>query len=618
MMACWLGLAAAQDGYSVVIKGPFKDALYDVVEDYDRQISVVGFSEHFPPNRGESQIYTSAFEYLADAARTRGEQVRLLTLDASGATTRDVSFSLPEFNRAVSIVKSPDDGYVVGGYLQNGQMLLAGLTPGGGIRFKSIFGTRNVDRMQRLIPLRDGGFLAVGTSVTSRSTDEKLFEQGLGGDDIFLSRFDKQGQQLWNRKYGTGNDDRGIAAAEAYDGSLIVLGTSDDGAKRRVLLMRLDENGESLWRKEYTAGERCNAYDLIAEGDERFVTALTQEAPSGKEQIRLVTFDLQQNILADRSIPTPSSAALHALARRSDGSLVGVGAITDTRNGTTDGLALSLTPTGTLQWRKTFGGTNRDLFRGVTILHDGSIVAVGETVEAGSNIVDMWIVKLYDDGSLAAKSTAKAPVVSGTGKAVADQTEQAHALSPFETAKGNDYKSQNSEIETHPFASSQRDTSDSALYNALNDAFSEEIANKHVTITKDLRIVLNHPVLLFKVGVYKLTPLQETFLSRFSNTLLGALQPFKGHIEALRINGHTSSEWRGAGFDDRYLNNMELSSKRAYSVLSYIFREPENAPYKKWLTDILSNDGYSYAKIVKNPEEDREASRRVTFEVVLK
>ncbi|MDX1295364.1 MAG: hypothetical protein R3302_03805, partial [Sulfurimonadaceae bacterium] len=213
-----LGLTAASNDFSVIIKGPFQDALYDVTEDHDGQISAIGFTQDFKAAPAVSETYYNAFDYLAAQSRSHGEQIKLVRIDDQGETTFEHSLKLPEFNRAVSVVKTPANGYLIGGYTQDGQMLVTKIDQNGNQLFLKRFGTKNHDRMNRLVALRDGGVLAVGTSVTSRDRGDKLFQQGLGHNDITLTRFSRNGQQLWSKKYGTVHDDSGIDATEAYDG----------------------------------------------------------------------------------------------------------------------------------------------------------------------------------------------------------------------------------------------------------------------------------------------------------------------------------------------------------------------------------------------------------------
>ena len=122
----------------------------------------------------------------------------------------------------------------------------------------------------------------------------------------------------------------------------------------------------------------------------------------------------------------------------------------------------------------------------------------------------------------------------------------------------------------------------------------------------------------FKVSEFVLTDVQKIFLDKFSKKLMPFLNANQSYIEALAINGHTSSEWGTTNFTNRYLKNAKLSMNRSYSTLSYIFLK-QNRATQTWLTKILVGSGFSYSKkIIVEDEEDRDKSRRVTFKIAVK
>ena len=63
------------------------------------------------------------------------------------------------------------------------------------------------------------------------------------------------------------------------------------------------------------------------------------------------------------------------------------------------------------------------------------------------------------------------------------------------------------------------------------------------------------------------------FFPRYVAVLSSA--EWRDEISEIRIEGHTSSEWEGqtAG-DEKYINNAELSQKRSYQVLNYVYYYP--------------------------------------------
>jgi outer membrane protein OmpA-like peptidoglycan-associated protein len=62
---------------------------------------------------------------------------------------------------------------------------------------------------------------------------------------------------------------------------------------------------------------------------------------------------------------------------------------------------------------------------------------------------------------------------------------------------------------------------------------------------------------------------------------------------------------------------MDLSQQRTRSVLAYILSLPTIQTQKPWLKKHLTANGLSSSKLImKNHQEDKEASRRVEFRIV--
>ena len=561
----YVWLNASTNDYELVIQKPFDSNLYDVVEDNDGQISAVGFLNDFKRSNSEPITYNDPFEYLSSISSANGTQMHLVRADKNANITLEKSAHLSRFNKAVSVIKTPDNGYFIGGYTLSGELLVLKLDSSANEIFVKEFGTKNYDTMNRLLPLRDGGVLAIGSSLTTRDQNDPLYTTGLGLNDIFITRFSKEGQILWSRKYGTQNDDRGIDAAEALDGSILVLGDTAYDHTKDAILMRLNERGDKIWFKIYSQSKPLNPYSLIALKDNNFVASIGSIEENKKEQINLIKFDLQKNILIKKNIDSVYASGLYDLKESSNGTIFGVGFVTDYENSDTDGLAMKFDASLNMLWQEHYGNDNYDTFRNLAILRDGQVVAVGTKTLSGSEVPNMWIIKLNSDGSITQKST-----------------------------------------------------STKSFYDYLNDVFKDEIKAHKLSIKENLTITLEDTNLYFKVGVYKLTDVQKSFLTSFYTKLLPAMKKYKSNINALEVDGHTSSEWKNADFSKGYLNNTNLSYKRSFSVISYIFNK-QDMPTKKWLTDILKQSGYSYSKkiINKNGDEDKEKSRRVSFKIYL-
>jgi outer membrane protein OmpA-like peptidoglycan-associated protein len=126
---------------------------------------------------------------------------------------------------------------------------------------------------------------------------------------------------------------------------------------------------------------------------------------------------------------------------------------------------------------------------------------------------------------------------------------------------------------------------------------------------------------LFQLGKSTLQPKFEAILDDFFPRYVNILQGYSDDIEAIRIEGHTSSDWYNA--EDvviRYLNNVELSQQRALSTLKYCYQLDAVKDKREWLQEMLRANGLSFAQRMFNADgsENAEKSRRVEFKIVTK
>lgn len=564
-------LLAKSGDFSIIINEPFNNSLVDVTEDYDRSISAVGIIKTYKNgSKNAGAVYTNAFDYLSSISSPYGSQIHLAKVSSQADITLRKSINLTNFSEPVSIIKTPENGYYIGGHTLEGSLLVLKVDSNGNIIFREAFGTSNNDKMSKMILLRDGGVLAIASSATSRSSSDNLFESGLGLSDIYLARFSSIGTKLWSKKYGTNYDDMGVDAAEADDGSIMVLSQTNDEKSKNITTMRITQNGDKIWLKHHQNDKNVTPHKIIKLRDGNFALSLSQKNDMDKEQIRLVKIDLQTNILVDKTLGTTYASVLKDIKESSDGKIIGVGYVKDSYN--TDGLAMMLDNKFSMLAQEHYGSDEYDSFNALTILHNSQVGVVGVYTNKDSQETNMWIVKLNENLSMA-KIATKSSI-----KTAAKPTN---------------------------------------FYNELSSIFKEEIAAKKLVIKEDLSINLIDENLYFKVGEYELNGEQKRFLKKFGNKLMPFLYKNREIINTFEVSGHTSSEWGTNNFSQRYLKNERLSMKRSFSTISYLFNN-QNKETKKWLSAALKGSGVSFAKkVVVDENEDKEKSRRVSFRIIL-
>ena len=160
------------------------------------------------------------------------------------------------------------------------------------------------------------------------------------------------------------------------------------------------------------------------------------------------------------------------------------------------------------------------------------------------------------------------------------------------------------------------------LYRSLVIEFKDELSKWNAEVLADTTVRFNEPDVLFNVGSKAIKPRFEAILSEFFPRYISVLanEKFRGNIEEVRIEGHTSSAWEDSKtLEERYLNNAQLSQARSFTILDFCFRLPTITPYQSWLTTVLRANGLAFANpVLVGGVEDQALSRRVEFKVKTK
>ncbi len=159
------------------------------------------------------------------------------------------------------------------------------------------------------------------------------------------------------------------------------------------------------------------------------------------------------------------------------------------------------------------------------------------------------------------------------------------------------------------------------LYKDLYTEFKDDLDEWNALIDKQtLSIKFLSPEILFNQGEarlkYKFKRILNDFFPRYISILTSG--KYNGDIEEVRIEGHTSSEWK-SGYNKQYsyFKNMELSQDRTRTVLHYIMQLNEVRDKNTWLRKKFTANGLSSSHLLYNDAgiEDKKLSRRVEFRV---
>lgn len=157
------------------------------------------------------------------------------------------------------------------------------------------------------------------------------------------------------------------------------------------------------------------------------------------------------------------------------------------------------------------------------------------------------------------------------------------------------------------------------LYDDLEREFRDDLDDWQAEIDRTtLSVRFFEPEVLFEQGRADVRPRFEAILRDFFPRYLKILAEakYRDNIEEIRIEGHTSSEWRlDADTETAYFSNMALSQDRTRAVLQLCLGLIGSNVDREWARQFITANGLSSSRLVRTTQggEDVLRSRRVEF-----
>ena len=174
----------------------------------------------------------------------RGWDLFLTRLDYEGNQLWERGFNSQETVYPTALAQDAAGGFFVGGFTDDTfqgprDAILARYDSTGHLIWEKQFGTQQNDTIYDLAPDGMGGVLISG------STSGSLGGPWMGSTDRFVARYDADGNQVWLMQFGTPNGDSGRAIISDGSGGFIVAGNVGND----LFVARYDSNRNQLWHK---------------------------------------------------------------------------------------------------------------------------------------------------------------------------------------------------------------------------------------------------------------------------------------------------------------------------------------------------------------------------------
>lgn len=270
----------------------------------------------------------------------------------------------------------------------------------------------------------DGGYV-LGGSTTSTNGD---VTGNNGQTDVWAAKIDASGNFLWGHNYGGSNTEFVFDMAKASDGGFYIVGksNSNDGdipennGSNDMMILKINSDGsvlEGITIRGGSGDDQARAITTTINGD--VVVGGLYNSTDGDPIPSQGGYDfwvlrLTENLTGiwQKRFGGSGDDLLYSMKKTSDGGFI-LGGQTNSPDGDVTGnqggydyWAVKISGTGTLQWQKTFGGTNSDRGQDIVQTPDGGYIMAGHTLSNDGDVTgnhgenDIWIVKMDANGNL--------------------------------------------------------------------------------------------------------------------------------------------------------------------------------------------------------------------------
>jgi hypothetical protein len=288
---------------------------------------------------------------------------------------------------------------------------------------KSYGGSQN-DFGYYVLQTSDGGYIIVG----STSSNDSCVTFNHGGSDFWVIKTNAVGDTLWQKTYGGSNNEIAKSVAIIPDGYLVagesysidgnVTGHHGTSSNCDYWVIKVSNSGNLVWQKSLGGflNDTPRAIQSVASGC--IVAGSTSSNDGdvtgnhGNNDYWVVKLDSAGNLEWQKAYGGISGDDCNSLDKTADGGFVLLGSTNSSSGDVTvnygyaDYWVVKCDSVGTLQWQKSFGGSDQDFGYSIEETSDGGFILAGTSNSSNGDVtgnhgnLDYWVVKLDLIGNL--------------------------------------------------------------------------------------------------------------------------------------------------------------------------------------------------------------------------
>jgi hypothetical protein len=173
------------------------------------------------------------------------------------------------------------------GTANSNDFLIEIYSPNLNLLYRTIEGSPNNDYLQCVMPLADSGYVVMGDQMNS------------GQYDVFLARYDKNNNPLWQNIYGDNLQNGCQDLIITSDNNLALCGETETVSQGPFdfFIQKIDMNGNSLWRSTFGGAQADAAFSIVETADGFMGTGYSNSFAPGPISVAVFRTDTTGNML---------------------------------------------------------------------------------------------------------------------------------------------------------------------------------------------------------------------------------------------------------------------------------------------------------------------------------
>ena len=295
-----------------------------------------------------------------------------------------------------SVKQTMDGGFIIAGNTHSygaglyRDILLIRTDSHGNELWSKTYGGEFEERGKFVQQTLDGGFVVVGFTCSF----------GAGQSDLAILKVDAYGNKEWLKTFGGLNAEEGNSI-QKVDGGYIVTGyTRSHGVGNDdVYLIKTDRDGNEIWTKTYGGPDSDRARSVHQTIDGGYIIGgITGYKKFFEGDVFLIKVGPHGNEEWSTSFGGAQIDYCRAVIQSNDGGYVLVGYTRSYGAGSGDIYVIKTDGNGVETWSRTFGGIEDEEGFSVQKTVDGAYIIAGYTKSFGAGNGDIYLIKIDEEG----------------------------------------------------------------------------------------------------------------------------------------------------------------------------------------------------------------------------